>query len=206
MKIKTINSNTSIYEKRKEELFKILGQPSYKEKRPCAACTKLCTCVKQSPHCTCCCSPDCPDAPRMLSSDPVQYPIEPKVVSIVFSLSELRMVQPCWSCEGHLRKDGSFVREPQVWFYSDSTLYTELLATHLADLHFKRLTKNQWIIKVSSHSECNSTTFMIYPGGNGHPSSNAHYLANLQDDIQIIANSLRTGIFKLANSKLKQYY
>ena len=58
------------------------------------------------------CEATCPEAPKALTSDPVNYPIETGIVSLVFEMKRLGIFEPCWSCEGHLGPAGDLLGEP----------------------------------------------------------------------------------------------
>src|ERR1700678_3681924 len=70
----------------------------------------------------------CPAAPRRLSSEGEQSPVEPLVSPLVFELKKLGVFYPCWSCEGHTGQDGKVRNIPRVWFYADSVVHVRGLA------------------------------------------------------------------------------
>ena len=127
MKIRTSNASNHVT---LQGLETLVETPSAREVRPCEGCTTPCPCPRRSPTCGCACDAACPEAPRALSTEPDRYPIEPKVVPLVFALAELRETQPSWSCEGHVRADGEWIRPPQVWFYAELSVYADLIARH----------------------------------------------------------------------------
>lgn len=188
---------------RADDLTCLLQQPTDRERRPCPNCNKACGCPSRSTHCCCGCSARCPDAPRFLSSEPAQHPIEPHMVPLVYALASLRLVPPCWSCEGHLRPSGGLVRLPQVWFYSASTVYPELIATHLADLKFRDKLRHQWMVSLCPHTAGGATIFQIQPESLTPSEVQEAQLQALQGDLQTIAESLDISIRQLAGNLLK---
>lgn len=201
MKIRAYIKDKQVDEFRRQELLQVLCQPSEKEQRPCPSCKKICVCDKRSNKCTCECSVNCSDAPRFLSSDPDRYPIEAKVMPLVYAMSTLRMAPPCWSCEGHLTTKGDLLRLPQVWFYSASTIYPELISEYLHDLAFHKQTCCTWGVTVCPHTESNATTFSLKPEQSNDIRKE---LWQLQNDLHTISYSLRDGIFQLAEKKLSR--
>lgn len=204
MKIQEFTIDKQADETRKRELLKLLSQPSEMERRPCQSCVKICACDKHSNRCTCECSVKCADAPRYLSSDPVRFPLEENVVPLAYAMSVLRLVPPCWSCEGHLTKTGDLVRLPQLWFYSASTLYPELISEYLHMLGHLKETSCQWLVSVCPHTASNATTFTIKPEHSVNDKLANDGLRQLQDDLHMISRSLRDDIFKIARGKLAE--
>jgi len=204
MKIRNYSAKKEVVERRRSDLLELLSQDDEKERRPCQSCHKLCGCNKHSSHCTCDCSVDCKDAPRMLSSDPDLYPIESNVVPLVYAMSVLRVAEPCWSCEGHLTERGDLLRPPQVWFYSDSTVYPELISDYLHDLCFIKETSCLWTVKICQHTASHATTFAIQPELADEIKMNSDILRRLQNDLHVISYSLRERVFKLAEKKLQK--
>jgi hypothetical protein len=203
MKIRNSSVKKETNERRRNDLLELLSQDDDKERRPCPDCHTLCKCDKHSSHCTCGCSADCEDAPRMLSSDPELYPIESNVIPLVYAMSVLRVTEPCWSCEGHLKEDGELLRPPQVWFYSDSTVYPELISDYLHNLSFIKETSCLWTVMICQHTASSSTTFSIKPELSDEINMTSKILRQLQNDLHVISYSLRDKVFKLAEKKLQ---
>ena len=203
MKITKYSAKKEVGERRRRDLIELLSQDNEKERRPCPGCRVLCKCDKHSSHCTCGCSKDCEDAPRMLSSDPDRYPIESNVVPLVYAMSVLRITAPCWSCEGHLSGNGDLIRLPQVWFYSDSTVYPELISDYLHELCFIKETSCLWTVIICQHTASNSTTFALKPEISENIKVTNKILRQLQNDLHVISYSLRERVFKLAEKKLQ---
>lgn len=100
-----------------------------------------------------------------MSSDPERYPIEPKIVPLVYAMHASRVCPPCWSCEGHWAEDReTVIKLPRVWFYAHSAMYPRLIAEYLDDLTFQKKLVNPWTVRVLSWSSGLSTRFSIEPG------------------------------------------
>ena len=187
---------------REQDLVRLLELPTDRERRPCLTCDIPCKCVKRSSECCCSCSPRCPEAPRFLSSEPDRYPIEPNTVPLVYALSALQVVPSCWSCEGHLTPAGDLIRLPQVWFYSASTLYAELISEHIDDLEFKRKLAHAWQVAVCPHTEGGTTIFAIKPDRLNEKDVHEKQLPALQQDLRTIAEHLQDTIRRMAQEML----
>jgi len=190
---------------RADDLTCLLRQPTDRERRPCPNCDKVCGCAARSTHCCCGCSARCPDAPRFLSSEPAQHPIEPHMVPLVYALAGLRVVPPCWSCEGHLKPIGGLVRAPQVWFYSAATVYPELIASYLSDLQFNRKLRHQWMVSVCPHAAGGATLFQIQPEHIQPSEVQTADLRSLHQDLLAIADSLVVSVRRLALNLLNPH-
>lgn len=178
----------------------LLDQPSDKQRRPCPDCTIRCSCSRHSTTCCCGCSPECAVAPRALSSDPDRYPIEPAIVPLVYCMTDLRVIETCWSCEGHINDAGSVVKLPQVWFYSPSTVYPALIAHRLGSLRIQGVLSSEWIVSVSAFSESvHATTFLIRP----IRAESDLILEALQEDIRCVASGFQAEVRRLARTMLK---
>lgn len=187
MRIDQLGPDTEFYRQGREELELLLSQPTVREMRPCPSCTVPCPCSK-SPTCTCACSPRCEHAPRQMSSEPDRYPIEARVVPLVYELYALKVCDPCWSCEGHCSADGLIGKIPQVWFYSRSLLYPRLVSEHLADLLFGKSLSCPWHISITYSSNRGvDTAFSIEPR---LQLVDPPRLEHLQEDVQRIADDL----------------
>jgi hypothetical protein len=126
-------------------------------------CTIVCpTCG--STACQCACSPHCPQAPQALSSDPEKHPVEPAIMPLVYEMVRLGTFRPCWSCEGHLGKDGALWKVPRVWFYCDSVALPRLLSDGLKDLRHAGSLSTSWQVVVTFSDRDNpDTTFSLEP-------------------------------------------
>ncbi len=186
---------------RLRDLDALVRQPTGRELRVCPGCTVPCPC-SGSPTCTCHCGPQCPQAPEQLSSEGDRYPVEPKIVPLVFAFQELRVCPPCWSCEGHLRGDGEVFRLPQVWFYTRSLVYVRLLGEWLRALRHDGRIANPWHICVSYSESGLDTAFSLEPDLKTMPRVD---LAALQQDVPVLASGLVREVQHLAGRYLVRY-
>lgn len=186
---------------RLRDLSVLIEQPSYHELRPCTGCTMPCPC-SASPTCTCLCGPQCVYVPVKMSSEGDRYPIEPKIVGLVFGFNSLRICPPFWSCEGHQYPDGSLQRVPQVWFYTRSLVYPRLLGDWLARMHFKKRIAHPWHICVSYSERCLDTGFSLEPD---FKMLKGFVLDELQRDAAILSEALVLEVRALAQQYLDQY-
>ena len=186
------------------DLRLLLAQPTDKQQRPCPGCDILCSCQKSSRTCCCNCSPACPQVMHNLSSEPQEHPIEPNVLPLVYSMNVVRVIQPCWSCEGHMQDDGQEIHKlPEVWFYSSSVVYPELLAQHLTQLRTGKDLSAPWQVTLAPYSADNSTAmFIVKP--ELLPESSSQVLSRLQRDLHRIANALPNQLGRLAHAMLEQ--
>ncbi len=201
--MKLVNMNDDVYQNgiHVQDLHDLLSQPAYAELRPCVGCDKPCPC-SNSRICTCLCGPDCAHAPIAMSSDADRYPIESKIVPLVFGINCLRVCRPYWSCEGHQFKSDRVVRVPQVWFYTRSLMYPKLIAEHLARLVARKAIHNSWQICVTYTDENLEAGFSIKPDMN---SIKEPCLETMQRDANIIAESLVAGVRMIASEYLRRH-
>lgn len=138
--------------------------------------------------CQCMCSPNCPEAPKALSSDPDNFPIEPGITPLVFELKRLTFFEPCWSCEGHNDKSGKLWKTPAVWFYCSSMLQLRLLNDAIKSLEHAGHLTTRWQITIThSDPENPETTYALMPAA---LSPKGVTLADLQADTSAIAAAL----------------
>lgn len=157
--------------------------------RVCGAhCTTLC------PHCgsslcQCLCSPQCEQAAHALSSDPA-FPIETGITPLVFEMKRSGFFEPCWSCEGHAKPDGTLWKAPTVWFYAQASAHVRLLASGLANASH-RLSTPWRVVVTYSDPDNPETTYALEPAAtlDGSPS-----LTALQGDAGAIALALRAWV------------
>ena len=168
------------------------------EGRVCGAhCTAVCpSCGAQG--CQCECSTACSNMPAMLSSDPENHPIEPRIAPLSFELRRLGFFRPCWSCEGHAKDDGTVFRIPQVWFQSDSQVHVRILTDVLRALLYRKALAAPWEIAVT-HSDADNpeVTYALQPQGSG----DGVPLSALQADVDTLARMLY-GEFMVAAKQL----
>ncbi len=165
-----------------KDLLHLLDQPSPQEKRPCPECRIACA-KHGSAHCTCACNASCPNAPHYLTSDS-QFPIENGVLPLVLGLVQLRVVQTCWSCQGHDDASRRTYKLPQVWFYSPSAAYPQLVAACLAKLHWAKKLSRRWRVTVEGPSGDFHPLYIVKPVLDGYPLPK---LEDLQNDIQAMS-------------------
>lgn len=141
------------------------------------------------------CSRHCPDIPRALSSDPENFPLEAGIAPLVYEFKRLGVFEPCWSCEGHNRADGSLWKLPQVWFYCRSVVHLRVLADGIKELHVEGKLSVPWHISITySDGDNTDTTFSLHPYAE-HADAR---LALLQKDVDTIAAHLRDSVFAKA--------
>ena len=151
--------------KAQQELEDFISQPGPQELRPCPNCEMPCESHFPA-QCAVSCDANCVNAPMALSSDPDKHPIEEHVVKIVFELSTLRLMQPCWSCEGHLNGQGELWKLPQVSFYSASSLYPKLLAGYLTRLKNQGQLNYPWQVNMVDYGQTWGPTYQLEPSLN----------------------------------------
>lgn len=180
-------------------MLEMLNQPRADEVRPCPGCVMPCA-AHESLVCACGCGQDCPDAPRELSSDPERYPIEAAILPLVFELTALGIVQPCWSCEGHSSGDRPIAKLPSVWFYADSPEYAVLVHRYLVGSYARRLTSTPWMVALTFGGD--DPAFTIRPDLWAAESDTT--LESLQVDVVALARDLREGTHHLARNELSK--
>lgn len=179
-------------ERIRSDLQRLLTQPVPADSPPCLGCKE---------HFPPTCSSKCAQAPQSLSTEPINYPIETNVVPLVFELAATRLMQPCWSCEGHLNPLGDLWKLPQVSFYSASTVYPQLLIKHIYALEFKKQLSYPWHIILSDYGQTWETTYTLEPNLNRE---HKVHLGNLQRDLNTLADGLCNKLKSLAQSALSE--
>ena len=140
------------------------------------------------------CSPNCPDVPRLLSSDPDKHPLEPLIAPLVYELQRLAVFQPCWSCEGHNDQAGTLWKLPRVWFYADSLVHVRALADAIKGLDIRGRLNTPWQVVLVSHDPDNpDCSFSLEPA----PSPDLT-LAKLHADIGVLVAELNSVIGRTA--------
>ena len=195
--------NEDATSRKRSALSHLLAQPKDQDQRPCPDCNIQCECPKRSQTCCCGCGPDCLNAPAQLSSEPETFPIETHVLPLVYGLTSLRVVETCWSCEGHETTDGKPIRIPQVWFSSPNATYPELISRHLVNLRAKKNLEYDWDVTINVYSPGGgATTYIIKPDlstVHGKPD-----LGQLHRDLHSIAFALCFSIRNLAQDELRE--
>lgn len=186
--------------RRRQELERLIAQPDARAARPCTNCRLPCPC-SDSIRCTCNCSPDCPQIPRALSSDPDHHPLEAGIAPLVFALAALRVTPPCWSCEGHEDSAGRLVKPPRVWFTTRALFYPDIIAECLSRLRIEQRIAAPWQLLVVDWGARHDSTFSLEPQAD---SAGYAPLASLQSDARRIAECLPERVKSLAHDRLIQ--
>lgn len=138
----------------------------------------------------------------LMSSEPEQYPIENNIVPLVYAFYTSRVCIPCWSCEGHMTRDGAgMVRAPQVWFYSRSSLYARFVAEHIEKLQVSRKLSNSWTVRVLAWGAGVDCRFALLPELEPGVKTDLH---SLQRQARVIAETLVLSLKERARACLKQ--
>lgn len=185
-KIETASGQDS---ERKRRLLRIVQQPSARDLRPCPGCNKHCR-RHQSSVCACECGPRCAQAPSQLSSDPIRFPVEPNILSLVLEIAALRVCQPLWSCEGHLDQDNRLTKLPAVWFYVDDLAVVDVFTRFLNHANLKLGLHTHWHLVVSFGG--NDMAFSCTP--NAWVMPKGIRLQALQQDAHSLSLALRDGL------------
>ncbi|MBL4622294.1 MAG: hypothetical protein JKY89_07830 [Immundisolibacteraceae bacterium] len=168
------------------DLLKLfIEQPEPRLAPPCSGCNR---------HEPTNCTAQCDRAAAALSIDPEQYPIEPKVVGLVFEITASRLLQTCYSCEGHSR-EGELWKLPQVCFYSDSPIYAKLVMIHLDRLFLKKTLSYRWHIVLADLTQTLNLTYSIQPDLNREQD---HHLGKLQQDLNTLSTDMHTALKEIA--------
>ncbi len=176
-----------------------------KGQRPCPGCTRPCPC-SGSTDCDCECSYSCTQAASQLSSEKERYPIEQKVLPLVFTLRAMNVCEPCWSCQGHLDKNQQIEKIPQVWFYTGSLSLIRLLDESLGIFKAKKLLKYTWQVTASYTSrDCVINAFSLKPDLNSEKlkinkekadKQDLIRLQWLQQDLKTLAEHIESDLYK----------
>ena len=200
MRVNSKDSTVQSIQNQLADLEHLLQQLLENRERPCPGCVTPCPC-SGSTTCDCVCSPECDDCPGKMSSDAKSYPIEEKIVPLVYAFFDTHLCDPCWSCEGHRDGDGGDVLKlPRVWFYSPSVVYPRLIAEFLDDLTFKKRIQHNWSVRILSWSDTSEVRFSLEPVVSNLSEAN---LEMLQRDAGVIADSLKEGMQEKGSTYLK---
>lgn len=193
MVIEIPDSFTDNKQRIRADLEMLLAQPGPHQVPPCPNCRNHI--VEQ-------CHAKCPEAPHALSSDPDNYPLEPKVLPLVYELRKTRVIQPCWSCEGHMDQNGNLWKYPQVCFYARSPIYAILLVNYFTLLKHKKLMCNDWHIVLSEFGQKHGAiTYTIEP--KLYPGTDPH-LGSMQADLVTFAENLNQQIRAFARETIEE--
>ena len=180
----------------KQALIALTNQPSDKMQRPCPGC-RFAVGQEHSTTTSKYCSYTCPYASKQMSADPEKYPIEQSIVPLVYAFYTLRLMMPCWSCEGHNDMQGHIFKTPKLWFYSANEFYPKLVAQFVSAYKGEGKISNHWSVRILPFSQSMFTTTYSLEPQEAIPSQT--HLSSLQSDIKIIADNLREEMLKLAN-------
>jgi len=175
----------------KQELEQFLVQPGPAQVPPCPGCVK---------HLKANCSDKCPDAKAALSSEPETYPIEDKVIPLVYGLMSTSGTQTCWSCEGHMDAKNKLTKIPRVCFYTSSLIYVQLLQKHLFNLTLSKNLSYPWHIVLGDFAQSWAVTYIIMP--NLNLIEDESHLGKMQHDLKIIGDNLLTKMQVIAKQMI----
>lgn len=136
------------------ELQTFIDQPTAVESPPCPGCKQ---------HKIENCSSNCDDASEAISIEPERYPIEEHVLPVVFEMMASRLLQTCWSCEGHYDSEGKLWKLPQVCFYAATPIYPKLLTMHLYELSGQHKLSYEWQIVFVDLASTWGVTYSLQP-------------------------------------------
>lgn len=145
------------------------------------------------------CSSSCSKAPRALSCDPENHPLESKVVPIAFELALSKVFQTCWSCEGHVDQDGQLWKYPQVSFYVCAPVYAQLLLKYVNGLMNDGKLSYSWHVVVSDYGPLNGMTYTLQP--NLYMVTEVH-LGKLQQDLLTVSQNMVANLKAIARDLL----
>lgn len=196
MRISKPTFDRTYYRDRARDLERLMAAPGDAAKRPCPDCTVKCERCGLT-DCACLCAPDCPIAPRQMSSEPERYPIEPGIVPLVYAFYCTRVLHPGWSCEGH--DDDGEIKPPRVWFFTGTTAYPALLQSYLSDLQFQKAIECAWQVRVVSIGDRATDAYSVEPDPREAPCPD---LDAQRRDVRVIAAGLTDGLKELARQSL----
>ncbi|MDP6978913.1 MAG: hypothetical protein QF570_09975 [Myxococcota bacterium] len=187
----------------RDGLTQLLEQPTAAQVRPCAGCSVRCACPAASIECCCGCTTTCRDAGAQLSSEADRYPIEHRVLPLVYGLATMRVVMPCWSCQGHpATRDGGCVKAPQIWFYSLSLVHVHLIGQFVADAHAGRELRHEWHVRTNPYSERNVPIFILEPRMSAEEITQRDCLNDIQHDLHHLGKDFEQRIRAFAAREL----
>lgn len=123
---------------------------------------------------------------------------------MVFQLYATRLIQPCWSCEGHVQNvDGEIDlwKLPQVSFYCSNPIYLQLLNRSLIRTQTNVQFAYPWHIVVSEFSQALEVTYSIQPNLN---KITQPQLGSLQNDLRLLAENLLGALRLEAAQMIKE--
>jgi hypothetical protein len=137
----------------------------------------------------------------MMSSAPEEHPIEAGIVPLVYAFHNLRLIPPCWSCEGHYNKAGELGKLPRVWFYARSLAYPNLIAESISEPRIAKQLSQPWQVCLVRWNDAVDVTFSIEPRIKPRDEPR---LERLRDDVKIIARALESGLKRISRHWIAQ--
>lgn len=183
----------------KRDLERLLAHPGPHKMRPCPGCDLECEkCGSRS--CTCRCSQQCPFIAQVLSPEPDLYPIETKIVPLVYEMNCLGIGQTCWSCEGHMNGKDELANKPRVWFITRSLIYPKLVGEALTSLRVRKKIAYPWSVGLAYAGNQFDAAFSVEPDLDFESNPK---LGLLQHDAQMIADNFCREVLSRARSGLQ---
>lgn len=177
----------------KEAIKRFVAAAEHPCSRPCESCTKPLVAGEYCPG-------PCAHAAQALSSEPERYPIEPTVLPLVFALSRLNYLKPCWSCEGHNDPHGKLWKLPQVWFYTCSPSYAHLVGKFMWEMKISKLLTYEWRVSLSAFGNLGCATYIIEPALLPDDCE----LSKLQLDLEVMGRCCEAGVTAVAYRALME--
>ena len=157
-------------------------QDSGESQRVCSHCNKVCpTCGETS--CDCQCHIGCEGIATAMVAEPERFPIEGKVVPLVYAIATIPHLQPIWSCEGHAQQSGDLLRHPQIWFYAENHQHIDEIEDVLGRLESQL--HGRWRLQFSEMR--NNTPVYILEAFESEDVP----LEGMQSDITLLASQLQ---------------
>ena len=192
MKINKPGDNILDKESLRRELMAFIDPPASQDEPPCPNCISYV--VSE-------CAPSCSRAPKALSADPENHPLEPKVVPISFEMASSGVFQTCWSCEGHIDQAGKLWKFPQVSFYVGAPVYAQILLRYINSLANEGKLSYAWHVLVSDYGPLNGVTYTLQP--NLQLQAEVH-LGKLQQDLLTVSQNMVANLKAIAKELLSQ--
>ncbi|ODN41797.1 hypothetical protein BGC07_00880 [Piscirickettsia litoralis] len=89
-------------------------------------------------------------------------PIEHGIMPLVYEMTALNIFTLFWSCEGHNDSEGELIRQPEIWFYSELSLYARFLGAVTNALYAKGKITFYWHVSILTFSSP-ITAYRIHP-------------------------------------------
>ncbi|MCJ8269281.1 MAG: hypothetical protein MJK04_07735 [Psychrosphaera sp.] len=185
----------------KSALIDLVNQPTDRQARPCPGC-RFAVGNNHSTTSTAHCSAKCPVVSQQMSSDPKRHPIEPGIVPLVYAFYTMRLMMPCWSCEGHIDHEGNIFKTPKLWFYATNEFYAKLVAQYVSTLRGELKIAHHWSVRLLPFSQSMfTTTYSLEPQDITPDNTD---LSSLQNDIHVIAKDFHREMLKLARHYIQR--